>query len=214
MSISISRRFRARALLGALFAILAMGSGTALAKSIEQQNLFELMTHAESIVVGTVTDKTDGFQNGLPFTEITVAVGQSIKGNHGKEYTFRQFGLIEPKAMGDGRVNLMVTPAGWPTYTKGESVMLFLHAPASETGFQTTAGLDQGKFSIRSGRIANSLNNGALFDEVSIGGKLTPNQRDLVNQAGGAYAAEDFISLVRTIVEEQWIENGVMTHED
>lgn len=214
MSFSITRRFRARALLGALFAILAMGPGIALAKSIERQNLFELMTHAESIVVGTVTDKTDGFQNGLPFTEITVAVGQSIKGNHGKEYTFRQFGLIEPKAMGNGRVNLMVTPAGWPTYAKGERVMLFLHAPASETGFQTTAGLDQGKFSIRSGRIANSLGNGALFDRVSLGGTLTPSQRDLVNQAGGAYAAEDFISLVRTIVEEQWIENGVMTHED
>jgi len=214
MSISISRRFRVRALLAALFAILATGSGAALAKSMDKQNLFELMTHSDSIIVGTVTGKTDGFQSGLPFTEITVAVGQSIKGNQGKEYTFRQFGLIEPKAMGDGRVNLMVTPAGWPTYTKGESVMLFLHAPASETGFQTTAGLDQGKFSIRSGRIANSLDNGALFDRVAFAGKLTPSQRDLVNQAGGAYAAEAFISLVRTIVEEQWIENGVMTHED
>ena len=214
MSMYITRRLRARALLAVLFVILATGSGTALAKSIEKQNLFKLMTYSDSIVVGTVTEKTDGFQNGLPFTEITVAVGQSIKGNHGKEYTFRQFGLIEPKAMGNGRVNLMVTPAGWPTYAKGERVMLFRHAPASETGFQTTAGLDQGKFSIRSGRIANSLNNGALFDQVSFSDKLTPNQRDLVNQAGGAYAAEDFISLVRTIVEEQWIENGVMTHED
>ena len=214
MSISITRRIRALAMLAALFAILATGAGTAFAKSIEQQNLFELMTHSESIVVGTVTDKNDGFQNGLPFTEITVAVGQSIKGNHGKEYAFRQFGLIEPKAMGNGRVNLMVTPAGWPTYTKGESVMLFLHAPASKTGFQTTAGLDQGKFSIRSGRIANSLGNGSLFDRVSFGDKLTPSQRDLVNQPGGAYAAEEFISLVRMIVEEEWIENGVMTHED
>lgn len=214
MSITISRRLRARVIIAALFAIMATGSGAALAKSIQKQNLFELMTHSESIVVGTVTDKSDGFQNGLPFTEVTVAIGQSIKGNLGREYTFRQFGLIEPKAMGNGRVNLMVTPAGWPTYAKGESVMLFLHAPASETGFQTTAGLDQGKFSIRSGRIANSLDNGFLFDRVSFGSKLTPDQRDLVNQPGGAYAAEEFISLVRTIVKEQWIENGVMTHED
>jgi len=214
MSICISRRLRARALLAALFALMVSGSGTALAKSIEKQDLLGLMTYSKEILVGTVTGKTDGFQNGLPYTEVTVAVGQSIKGNHGKEYTFRQFGLIAPKAMGNGRVNLMVTPAGWPTYTKGEAVMLFLHAPASETGFQTTAGLDQGKFSIRDGRIANSLGNGSLFEHVSFGGKLTPNQRDLVNQANGAYAAEEFISLVRTIVEEQWIEKGVMTHED
>jgi hypothetical protein len=214
MSMNIIRRIRAHALFAGLLVGLATGTGTALAKSIEKQNLFELMTYSESIVVGTVTEKTDGFHNGLPFTEITVAVGQSIKGNHGKEYTFRQFGLIEPKAMGNGRVSLMVTPAGWPSYTKGESVMLFLHAPASETGFQTTAGLDQGRFSIRGGRIANSLDNSSLFDRVSFGDKLTPNQRDLVNQSSGAYDAEEFIALVRTIVEERWIENGVMTHED
>lgn len=214
MNIFLSRRHRVRAILAVLFAVMATGSGAALAKSIEKQNLLELMSHSDAILVGTVTDKTDGFQKGLPYTEVTVAVGQSIKGNHGKKYTFRQFGLIEPKAMGDGRVNLMVTPAGWPTYTKGENVMLFLHAPASETGFQTTAGLDQGKFSIRSGRIANSLGNGSLFERVSFADQLTPSQRDLVNQPGGAYAAEEFISLVRTIVKEEWIENGVMTHED
>ena len=194
-------------------ALVALSVNTALAKSIKKQNVMDLMTHADSIVVGTVSDKTDGFQGGLPYTEITLSVGQSLKGSHGSTFKFRQFGLIEPKSMGDGLVNLMVTPAGWPTYVKGEQVMLFLHRPASETGFQTTAGLTQGKFTIKGRQIANATGNDSLFDGVKINGKLSPNQRDLVSQAGGAYPADAFVSLIKAAVEEKWIENGVMTHE-
>jgi hypothetical protein len=204
---------RSAALLASI-AVLALSVNVAHAKNIQKQNFLELMTHTDSIVVGTVSKKADGFHKGLPYTEITLDVGQSLKGDHGKTYTFRQFGLIAPKSMGDGRVNLMVTPAGWPVYAEGEQVMLLLHKPASETGFQTTAGLTQGKFTIRGDRIANGLGNDALFDGVKIGGSLEPTLRDLVNQPGGAYAAEAFFSLVRTAVEENWIENGVMTHED
>jgi hypothetical protein len=184
------------------------------AKNVKKQNIVELVSHTDSILVGTVSNKTDGFHKGLPYTEITLDVGQSIKGDHGSSYTFRQFGLIEPRSMGDGRVNLMVTPAGWPTYVKGEQVMLFLHQPASETGFQTTAGLTQGKFTIKGSQIANGNGNDALFAGVKINAKMTATQQDLVNQPGGAYAAEAFLSLVKTAVEENWIENGVMTHED
>lgn len=193
--------------------VLAMSVNIAHAKNVKKQNLLELMTHADSILIGTVSNKTDGFQKGLPYTEITLEVGQSLKGNHGSSYTFRQFGLIEPKSMGDGRVNLMVTPAGWPTYLKGEQVMLFLHKPASETGFQTTAGLTQGKFMIRGDRIANDTNNDALFAGVKINGQLSATQQTLVDQPSGSYAAGEFLSLIKTAVEENWIETGVMTHE-
>lgn len=193
--------------------VLAMSVNIAHAKNVKKQNILELMTHADSILIGTVSQKTDGFQKGLPYTEITLEVGQSLKGNHGSSYTFRQFGLIEPKSMGDGRVNLMVTPAGWPTYLKGEQVMLFLHKPASETGFQTTAGLTQGKFMIRGDRIANDTNNDALFAGVKINGQLSATQQTLVDQPSGSYAAGEFLSLIKTAVEENWIENGVMTHE-
>lgn len=182
------------------------------AKNIKRQNLLELLTHTDSILVGTVAKQEDGFQDGLPYTEITVSVGQSIKGSHGPTYSFRQFGLMKPKSMGDGRVNLMVTPAGWPRYADGEQVMLFLHKPAAETGFQTTAGLTQGKFLIRGSEISNDINNEALFSRLSIQGTLTPAHQDLVNQPGGAYATEDFLSLIKTAVEEKWIENGVLTN--
>lgn len=212
MTFAKSKTHRSALLLVSL-ALLALSVNVAHAKNVKKQNLVELLAHTDSILVGTVSGKTDGFYKGLPYTEITLDIGQSIKGDHGSSYTFRQFGLIEPKAMGNGRVNLMVTPAGWPTYAKGEQVMLFLHKPASETGFQTTAGLTQGKFTIRGDRIANDTANDALFDGVKFNGQLTRSQRDLVNQAGGAYASNDFLSLVRTAVQQEWIENGVMTDE-
>ncbi|MGA9574478.1 MAG: hypothetical protein WBS20_11085, partial [Lysobacterales bacterium] len=110
-------------------------------------------------------------------------------------------------------VNLMVTPAGWPTYAKGEQVMLFLNKPASQTGFQTTAGLTQGKFSIRGSEIANGINNDALFAGVKINGRLNPAQQDIVNQGEGSYKTDEFVSLVKTAVSEKWIQNGVMTNE-
>ena len=182
------------------------------AMNVKKQNLVDLLTHTDSIVVGTVAEKTDGFQGGLPYTEITLNVGQSLKGDHGMTYTFRQFGLISPRRTDDGRINMMVTPAGWTTYTVGERVMLFLHEPAARTGFQTTAGLVQGKFVLHKNRIANSTNNDDLFSRVEFKVSLKPSFEDLVNQPGGAYAAEEFIELVRTAVNEKWIENGVMSN--
>jgi hypothetical protein len=190
--------------------VMALGVNVVHAKNVRKQNLLELLTHTDSIVVGTVTETTDGFQDGLPYTEVTVLVAQNIKGADDEVVTFRQFGLIAPKQTEDGRVNLMVTPAGWPTWVKGEQVMLFLHKPASETGFQTTAGLTQGKFSIRGNEIANGINNDALFDRMKVTVAVSPTHEDLINQPGGAYAAEAFISLIRTAVEGDWIENGGM----
>jgi len=209
MSKVVRRKSRGLLLLASVVA-MTMSLNVAQAKNIKKQNLLELMSHSDSIVVGTVASTTDGTQNGLPYTEVTILVAQSIKGDHESTYTFRQFGLKAPKSTGDGRVNLMVTPAGWPTYIDGEQVMLFLHKPASETGFQTTAGLTQGKFSIRGNQIANGIDNAELFARMKVEGPLSPTHEDLVNQAGGAYAVEDFISLIRTAVEKNWIEKGVM----
>lgn len=208
----IHKIFRGVTILGSI-AVMALGVNVAHAKMMKKQNLLDLMAHTDSILIGTVKNKTDGFYKGLPYTEITLDVGQSIKGQQGSSYTFRQFGLIKPKSMGDGRVNLMVTPAGWPTYTMGEQVMLFLSKPASETGFQTTAGLTQGKFTIRGNRIANDTGNHALFSGVKITGKLSPAQQDLVKQAGGSYQTQEFFNLVKTAVDENWIEKGVMINE-
>jgi hypothetical protein len=209
MTGALHERLRGYALLVSFLALVSLHDA-AHAKSMPQQNLKELLTHTDSIVVGTVAAKSDGFQDGLPYTEITIDVRQSIKGKHGRKYTFRQFGLIAPKPTGDGRVNLMVTPEGWPTFAVGEQVMLFLHKRASLTGFQTTAGLSEGKFTIRGDRIANATDNAALFQGVRIQGPVNPTFKDLVNQPSGAYALDTFLSLVRTAVKENWIETGVL----
>ena len=198
--------------LAACAALLALSSVHA--KSVRQQNFAELMTHSDSIVIGTVSKMSDGIQQGIPYTEVSLDVAQSVKGRHGETYTFRQFGLMKPRATDDGRVNLMVTPAGWPTYTVGEQVMLFLHKPASQTGLQTTAGLTQGKFAIRGGQVLNGHQNVELFEGVRISATLSNTQQDLVNQAGGAYQAEAFFALVRRAVEENWIDTGVLSNED
>ena len=213
MSFTNRKALKSVALL-AMAAFAVLGLSVAQAKSVKKQNLVQLISQSDSILIGTVTHKTDDFQSGLPYTEITIDVAQSIKGSQDETYTFRQFGLIAPKRTGDGRVNLMVTPAGWPTYTEGEQVMLFLHKPASQTGFQTTAGLTQGKFSIREGQLANELGNESLFEGVTINARMPQTQLDLVNQDGGPYEAETFFSLVRQAVEQEWIENGVMTYEN
>ena len=193
-------------------AVAAVTVNVAHAKNIKKHNLLELLTHTDSIVIGTVSAKSDGFQDGLPYTEITLDVAKSLKGDHGSTYSFRQFGLIAPRPTGDGRVNLMVSPAGWPTYSVGERVMLFLHKPASKTGFQTTAGLTQGKFTVSGNMIANGINNEALFNGLTIQRGLDKTHEDLVNQPGGAYAAEAFFSLIKAAIEENWIENGVLTN--
>ncbi|WP_346837967.1 hypothetical protein [Microbulbifer sp. SAOS-129_SWC] len=203
-------QFRGFALLVSII-IPMLSINAAHASQIKKQNLLELMRHTESIIVGTVSKKEDGFQDGLPYTEITIEIGQNIKGDKGSSYSFRQFGLIKPKPTGDGRVNLMVTPPGWPTYSVGENVMLFLNKPASKTGFQTTVGLTQGKFVIRGDKISNGLNNEELFARIKFSGPLKPTHQDLVSQPGGAYAAKAFLSLVRTAVQENWVTKGVMT---
>ena len=61
MNLSIQKVFRASTIL-LLSAIAALGLSVAHAKNIEKQNLLELMTHTDSILVGTVSKKNDGFQ--------------------------------------------------------------------------------------------------------------------------------------------------------
>ena len=183
MTGALHARLRGFALLVSFLALVT-ALDAANANNMRKQNLKELLTHTDSIVVGTVAGKSDGFQDGLPYTEIKINVRQSIKGKHGKTYTFRQFGLIAPRPTGDGRINLMVTPAGWPTYVLGEQVVLFLHKPAERTGFQTTAGLTEGKFTIRGDRIANGTDNATLFEGVRFQGASESDLRGPRQPAG------------------------------
>jgi len=194
--------------------ILAAVSITTATTSTRQLNLVDLVGQSQLILHGTVKSVTDGIDSrGIPYTEVTIRVAEALRGDIKGEYTFRQFGLLKPRAMGNGTVNLMVTPAGWATYTKGEETILFLYKRAAWTGLQTTVGLGQGKFKVQMAGAMNQMSNAGLFQNVAIDSSLlgSREQRALLTQKG-AVNVNAFVSLVRQAVQGKWIEAGRMRH--
>src|SRR5215510_8422345 len=104
-------------------------------------NIVDLVGDSEYIMRGLIKEVTDGFENGVPYTQVTVQVNEALRGQVGEEYTFRQFGLNKPRKLENGKVYLGVTPEGWAKYNAGEEVVLFLYQQASMTGLRTTVGL-------------------------------------------------------------------------
>lgn len=204
-------------LVAALLALLV--APTAMAAKLVKRNLVQLITDSETILAGTVTQVTDGFsENGVPYTQVTITVSSAAKGSLAKvakdakqghaTYTFRQFGLLEPRIMDDGRTFLGVTPDGFARWHEGETVIAFLHKPASITGLQTTAGLAQGKLVLRNGRYANEFNNRGLFDGVDVDNKsLSPAQRNMLLNPGPADAGA-LMAFIQRAVDENWTDSG------
>jgi len=205
------RQILAAALLLTCLAATAANATT----SRREVNVVDLVANSELILRGTVTNVTDGIDSrGIPFTEVTLHVADAIRGQVSGDYTFRQFGLLKPRDMGNGKTNLMVTPAGWATYTKGEEAILFLNKKAAWTGLQTTVGLGQGKFKVSMAGAVNQSNNAGLFQHVTVDPTLlgTKEQRALLTLQGPVNV-NAFVSLVKQAVNGQWIETGRMTHD-
>jgi hypothetical protein len=215
-----------RAALGLAVAILSLAiAPAAMAAKLVNRNLTQLIADSETIIAGTVTAVTDGIgENGVPYTEVTIAVASAAKGNvrgaakatqqgaagEAPSYTFRQFGLLKPRVMDNGRTFLGVTPEGFARWHEGETVIAFLHKPAAMTGLQTTAGLAQGKLVLRNGRYANEFNNRGLFDGVEINrGLTTPAQQNMLLNPGPADAGA-LMELIERAVADGWIERGEM----
>lgn len=177
-----------------------------------EANLADLISQSELILHGTVSKVSDGIDDrGIPYTEVTLRVREALRGQVGDEYTFRQFGLLKPRKMDDRKVNLMVTPAGWATYTKGEETILFLHKHASWTGLQTTAGLGQGKFKIEMAGAVNQMNNAGLFKNMNVNPSLLSSRGKRVFMTEkGPVNASAFVDLVKQAVQNKWVENGSM----
>lgn len=205
--------FHSRLCLAVLAAAVVLGAPAAHAAKLKQQNLTRLIADADQIVAGKVTLVADGVsERGLPYTEVTIAVADSAKGElrGGKSYTFRQFGLLEPRKMPNGRVLVAVTPEGFPRWQQGEQVVAFLYRPANRTGLQTTAGLAQGKLTVLNGRIANEFNNRGLFDGVKISDDLLNEKERAMLKSQGPVDAATFVGLVGRAVNENWIARGEM----
>jgi hypothetical protein len=211
--VSKSTRWTRRAAAAAA-AGLALAAGPAAdAMTLKKQNLTRLIAESQSIVSGRVSRTTDGItENGVPYTEITISVSDVAKGSvrGGSDYTFRQFGLLRPRRMPNGRTLLAVSPEGFPRWAVGEGVVAFLHRPAARTGLQTTAGLAQGKLSLVNGRARNEFDNHGLFDGVRFKeGLLSAGERQMVSSRGPVDAAT-FIGLVGRAVSGNWIATGEM----
>lgn len=192
-------------LIPVLLTCTAAGQADTLAR---RQNVVDLIEHAEIIIRGDVVEVTDGIENNIPYTQIRVKVKESLRGGVSGTYTFRQFGLLGPRKMGNGLVNYMVTPAGWSTYRQNEDVVLFLYTSAKKTGLRTTVGLGQGKFSINGGRAVSQQGNVGLFGGMSIDGSLDKTDSEMLKTTRGSVSAETFLSFVRRAVKDRWIETG------
>lgn len=206
-------RPRVPALMGLLAAIVLLAAPAAQAMKLRSQNLTQLISQSESIIAGTVKTVSDGIDaNGVPYTEVTIVVSSSAKGNHqqASEYTFRQFGLLEPRRMDNGHDLLAVTPDGFARWREGETVVAFMYKPAAVTGLRTTAGMAQGKLTMINGMLINEFNNAGLFDGVEIDGDLLSSEEQNMLTTPGAVDAQTFMSLVSRAVSENWIANGEM----
>ena len=198
----------------ALVALVVLSTTqTAHATSMTTQNLVDLVSLSESILVGDVIALSDGIDaDGYPYTEVTVRVDETLRGDLGTTHTFRQFGLLEPRERADGSMNLMVSPDGWPRFRADERVMLFLYQPGERYLMQSTVGLLQGKFRIEGETIVNDIGNANLFYNTQLDGRvLTERQTEFVQDPSDMRTSE-FVQLVRDVIAERWIETGRLTH--
>jgi hypothetical protein len=176
-------------------------------------NIVDLIADSQTIISGAVKEVTDGFENGIPYTQVTIEVKETLRGQVGDEYTFRQFGLTKPRSMGNGKVYIGTTPEGWSRYEVNEDAMFFLYKPASMTGLQTTTGLGQGKVMFKGGNAISQAGNERLFENVDVNaGLLNDKDRRLLVTKRGAVNAESFKSFVRRAVNGKWIEGGKLRH--
>ncbi len=211
-----SSRIHARSWAWLALAILLAPAAASATTVKKQLNIVDLLQESEVIVRGRVKSVQDGIDSrGIPYTEVVLQVSEALKGQPGQEFTFRQFGLLAPKRMGDGRVNLMVTPASWSTYAKGEESVFFLRRAASWTGLRTTVGLSQGQFRVSAAGAANAINNAGLFERVAVDpGLLGDAEQRVMGTTRGAVNARAFSSLIKQVVAGKWVENGRMRHAD
>jgi len=148
--------------------VAAVGSAHAMTLTGDA-NIVELLQQSSDIVVGKVSNVTDGIDSrGVPYTEVTLQVSESIRGGISGTYTFRQFGLVAPRLTADGTRKMMPAPEGFPRYTAGAELVLMLRPSARLTGFRMPAGVTGGKFEIGPGRVENERGNAGLFRNVRL----------------------------------------------
>ena len=201
---------------GLAFALMFLAGTNARALTIGKTNLVSLIRDSNSILIATVSTVTDGIDDsGLPYTEITLSVGETLRGAESGTFAFRQIGLMNPRLTADGTKMMLPAPEGIPKYTPGEQLLLFLSPAASMTGLRSTAGLGNGRFVLGPGSALNDLGNDGVFQSVSLADDLaTDNDNRILATTMGSVNADDLLSLVRRAVQGSWVENCRMWDTD
>ena len=207
----MARRWIRYAAVVGLASTLLLGNAQATSLSTDI-NMVNLVREAEAIVIASVEDVTDGFdENGMPYTEVTLEITENIHGDLPPKYVFRQYGLTEKRLSADGTKIFMPAPTLFPRFTPGERTLLFLYKPASLTGLQTTVALAHGKFNIGGTRAYNALGNEGVFQNIELANEInTPDHAAMLATMNGGVSAETFVTFVRRAVREQWIPRGLM----
>lgn len=196
-------------------AAASIGEVSAMTLSTGAANIVDMLEQSNDIVVGQVTKVEDGIdEHGVPFTEVTFEVTESIRGAISGQYKFRQFGLLAPRPTEDGKRTMMPAPEGFPKYTAGDEVVLMLRPQAKRTGFRMPAGITGGKFRLSPGRVENEHGNAGLFRNVHIENGLADEKGARMMASDGPAHPDTFLTFLRRAVRERWVETGKLTRSD
>jgi hypothetical protein len=118
------------------------------ATTVERLSLDDLVSKAQKIVIGKVTNvRTHWSDDGkLILTTYTVEVQESMKG--------RTLRTLEITTVGGKLGNLILNIAGMPSFENGETAIVFVE---SAGGYSTVVGLGQGKFTVTNDEVSNNV---------------------------------------------------------
>ena len=125
---------------------------------VQRLNLDDLVTRADSIVIGRVVDSRSSWTKDgkLILTYTTLAVQEGLKGTPSSTITVTTIG---------GQIGKTILHvSGMPSFERNETAVIFLERSG---GYSTVLGLSQGKFSIRNGEVSNAIQGLRFNDAVA-----------------------------------------------
>lgn len=130
------------------------------AASVIEKSLGDMTTEADIIVTGKVVNKESYWENGKIFTDVTISVGQKIKGRPENEIIVQ----VQGGVVGD----IYAQVSDVPLFEENEEVLLFLKG-------NQVVGWNQGKYTIKT---ENKKNEGELSEahEKSDAGYAIPSK--------------------------------------
>ena len=125
------------------------------ATTVQRLGLEDLVKKSHRIVVGQVTGSRTYWSTDKKFilTDYTIAVSESLKGGAP--------GSIAVTTIGGKIGDLELYVSGMPAFQKGENAVIFVEQSGA---YETVVGLQQGKFTVANGEVANRVGDLAFPD--------------------------------------------------